>query len=259
MQLITNYNIDAYSKKLTYHGIWFGTLYDHLILCIASLFSTQQNPSVILWTDKKSYPNLMKIQKIFMNYDFQIKLGDDIIEDCQSYQAVTFRSDKWRFEILHKFGGIYFDLDILFLRDISWFANYGKPIVQEGFPEKGVFNSAIAYYPANHNDLRLLLSRVGRDSLGWTKLFEIQKVSSEYEADLIGNSLTDRGWTGLGPGCDSFFSDKGLAPDCFGDSFVYHWHNRWNKSVHEPGTLVNHYWKKFVEENDDIIFQRNLQ
>jgi len=257
MKLIENYDIEAFSDTLKYHGVWFGNVYDHLVLCIASLFTTQKNPEVILWTDKESYPKLIKLQKIFINYDFKIKLGCEFIEDCKSYESVTFRSDKWRFEILQKYGGIYFDLDILFLKDISWFVNYGKPIVQEGFPGENVFNSAIVYYPPNHKELKYILSRIGQVSFGWTKLFEIQRISSDYEADLIENSMTDRGWIGLEPSFDAFFMKKGITPECLGNSYVYHWHNRWSKTVHEPGTLVNYYWKKFVVENKEIDLNIN--
>jgi hypothetical protein len=250
MKLITDFStIKPYTEKLQYHCIWFGSLLDHHILSIASLFQTQANPSVNLWTDKASYQGLSKLASIFLNYDFKIVIGE--FEECESYQSAMFRADKWRLQILYKHGGIYFDLDIVFLKDISWFANYG-PIVHEGYTSEKVFNNAILYFPKEHFGLKHWLDLIGNGSFGWSRIFEIQKISDKFGADMIPNSLTDRGWAGLDPGCDDFFEKPGLPYECMADSFMYHWHNRWNKSVKNEDTLAYYYWKQYVVNNSKI-------
>ena len=247
MKLITNYNsFEPYTGNLVYHCVWFGTHLDHHILSISSLLCTQKNPSVILWTDNSSFKSLKKLIKIFSNYDFTIKIGE--YDECSHYDSIILRADFWRLQILKKWGGIYFDLDIVFLKDISWFVNYG-PIVNEGYSSHKIFNNSIMYFPKNHFGLNYWLEQIGKDSLGWKKTFEIQKISNKFGADMIPNSITDRGWTQLGPSCDDFFDKIGLSPDTLGNSLLYHWHNRWNKSLHKKETLVNFFWKKFVENN----------
>lgn len=249
MKLIKDFNnIMPYKGKLLYHCVWFGSLLDQHILCLASLFSTQNNSSVILWTDNASYNNLSKLNRIFLHYDFTIRIGN--WKENMKYQTIAFRSDKWRLQILQEFGGIYFDLDIVFLKDISWFANYERAIVQEGYAAEKRFNNAIMYFPKGHFGLTHWLNLIGNDFLGWDKTFEIQAVSDDFGADMIPNSVTDRGWTDLGPGCTDFFEKKGLSPDILADSFLYHWHNKWNMSVHNQGTLAKYFWDLFVVQMD---------
>lgn len=252
MKLITDFNnINSYKDKLLYHCVWFGDVLDHHILCLASLFSTQLNPSVILWTDRKSFDSLRSLSKIFIDYDFNIEIGN--FDDNSSYDSMAFRSDKWRLQILRDLGGIYFDLDIVFLRDISWFANYGRPIVHEGYSSEKVFNNAIMFFPKNHSGIKYWLEKIGSGNLGWRNIFEIQKMSDDnFGADMIPNSVTDRGWTELGPSFDDFFDKPGLTYDILSDSFLYHWHNRWNKSIKKRGTLAEFFWNRFVVENGGL-------
>jgi hypothetical protein len=247
MKLIDNFdNIIPYPDELTYHGIWFGKLLDHHILCLASLFKTQVNPSVTLWTDQSSYQSLLPLQKIFENFKFKIEIGE--FNECTNYQLTMFRADKWRLQILQKHGGIYFDMDIVFFKDISWFANYGRPIVHEGYTSEGVFNNAIMYFPKDHPGLAHWLTLIGDGPFSWPRIFEIQKISEDFGADMIPNIVTDLGWTPLGPSCDDFFHKEGLTHAVMKDSFMYHWHNRWTKSVHNENTLVNFYWKQYCDD-----------
>lgn len=256
MKLISNFNnFKPCKEKLLYHCVWFGELLDHHILCLASLFSTQLNSSVILWTDNNSYKSLSKLCRVFINYDFNIKIGN--WNENVGYDTLAFRSDKWRLQILRDFGGIYFDLDIVFLKDISWFTNYGRAIVHEGYTSDMVFNNAIMYFPKNHSGLIYWLSRIGDGHVGWNTVFEIQRMSdNNFEADMIPNSVTDRGWTNLGPSFDDFFDNPELSPDILCESFLYHWHNRWHKSIKKSGTLAEYFWNKFVVQNEELEITR---
>jgi hypothetical protein len=244
MQLITRYDYPEYTEPLDYHCIWFGGLLDHHILCLSSLFATQRNPRVTLWTDAESYPNLTPLRERFVDR-FDIRIGT--FRENAGYGMTVFRSDKWRLQILKEYGGIYFDMDIVFFKDISWFVNYGKPIVHEGYTAEKAFNNAILYYPKSHPGLEYWLQRIGDGFFGWSMILEIQKMSDEnFGADMLPNTVSDRGWGAGGPSCDDFFEKPGLTHECMCDSFLYHWHNRWTKSLHNPGTLVNYYWNKYV-------------
>lgn len=245
MKLITDFKYPPYLDTLPYHCIWFGNLLDHHILSLSSLFATQQNPQVTLWTDNESYDGLTPLLDRFVNCNFTIKVGR--FRESSGYYSNAFRADKWRLQILKEHGGVYFDMDIVFFKDISWFANYGSPIVHEGYTSEQTFNNAILYYPKDHPGLDYWISRVGDDHLGWNKVFEIQKMSDDnFGADMLPNSVSDRAWGAGGPGADEFFEKPGLTHDCMVDSFFYHWHNRWSKSLHTPGTLANMYWNKYV-------------
>jgi hypothetical protein len=219
-------------------------LLDHHILCLASLFSTQVNPEVILWTDAQSYNNLKPLIKIFMAFNFTIKIGN-FPEDTH-YQMIAFRADKWRLEILKLFGGIYFDLDILFLKDISWFANYG-PIVQQGYIEQNAFNNCILFFPKNHFGLIHWLDLIEKHGLNWSTLFTIHQISDKFGADMIPNYITEGGSHGIS--CDDFFDTVGLNPHSLENFIFFHWHNRYHTSVKNQGTVAHFFWKKFVVDN----------
>jgi hypothetical protein len=159
-----------------------------------------------------------------------------------------FRADKWRLQILKEYGGIYFDMDIVFFKDVSWVVNYGSPIVHEGYTAEKTFNNAFLYYPAHHPGLDHWLALIGDGEFNWSMVFDIQKMSDDrFGADMLPNAVSDRGWTPLGPSCDDFFDRVGLTHDCMGDSFFYHWHNRWTRSVQTPGTLAHMYWTQYVK------------
>lgn len=247
MKLVTDFNIPPYLDVLQYHCVWFGDLHDHHILCLASLFATQQNPSVTLWTDEESYSKLAPLLRIFSSYQFAIRIGK--FKENTSYQLVIFRADKWRLQILKQYGGVYFDLDIVFFKDVSWFANYG-PIVQEGFASEKIFNNAIMYYPRQHPGIEYWLSKIGDNTFDWGTVFSVQKMSDDtFGASMLPNSVSDRAWHETNPEFDLFFEPNGMTHEYMGDSFLYHWHNRWSKSVHVPNTLVNFYWNKYVTSN----------
>jgi hypothetical protein len=204
------------------------------------------NPRVTMWTDAESYSKLVPLVDRFSDHRFTLRIG--AFRENSAYQMTMFRADKWRLQILKAYGGIYFDMDIVFFKDVSWVANYGSPIVHEGYATEKVFNNAFLYYPAQHPGLDHWLSMIGEGEFNWGVVFEIQKTSDDrFGADMLPNAVSDRGWTHLGPSYDDFFERPGLTHECMGDSFFYHWHNRWGKSIHTPGTLADMYWKKYVE------------
>lgn len=244
--------------ELFYHCVWFGKYYPHHVLSIGSILATQSNPKVIVWTDNESLEELKKIEEIFCNYKDKVvvKSGIGIIQDCVQYLQITFRSDKWRYEILSKYGGVYFDLDMLFLKDLSWCKSKNICFVQEGFSSEKVFNTALAYYPPNHKDILEINKNFGTNYLGWSELFKYQKYDDNLECVLLDNKLTDIGWCGVNSvGWDSFFDNPFVTEDCMWDSIVFHWHNRYSKQIRD-GTIAGHYWKKFIKSNP-LIDQSN--
>ncbi len=251
------------NEKLDYHCVWFGNLLNHHILSIASLFETQKNPRVYLWTNQESYPKLKKLESIFKNYNFEIKIGN--FQELPSYQSLAFKSDYWRIQILNLMGGFYFDLDVLFLKDMSWVINYGHPIVQEGYMSENTFNNAILYYPAGHFGLAHWLNRLKTFThLSWDSVFNSYNYSNldKFGAKLLPNKVCDNGWIDnplISLSWDDFFEkqdvDVSILIDKLSTSFCYHWHNRYNKTVEKENTTVNYFWKKFVLSNDKITIE----
>ena len=233
------------TSSVLYHCIWFGPFLPHLQLSLASLFHTQHAPTVYLWTDRESYDGLQCLKPLFSESSLDIRIPDFIV-DLDSYYAPSFRSDYWRFCIVWEYGGLYFDLDVLFLKDLSWTSRY--PFVQEGFITENVFNTAIMYFPPQHEDVGYWLAQVREEThLDWKRLFQIQSYAHPYSCFLFPNAFLDYSWTVVSTfSTDDFFQKDLPIETLFAtNSFAYHWHNRYSLSVTNENTLVGKCWNHF--------------
>lgn len=257
----------THDEPILYHCVWFCNHYgvlDHHILSLASLFATQKNPQVKVWTDHASFSEMSKLVTIFEGFPLEVVCGEGILPECRWYQMVYFRADKWRFEILKRHGGIYFDLDVLFLRDLSWCAAANMPFVQHGYTDRDIFNNALMYFPPNHPDVLRWLSFADENTtLNWETVFRIQKISDAYECYYIDNWLTELGWD-LVPAISTnkFWEVNGWTEElekilpAFADSYVYHWHNRWHLAVTE-NSIVGKFFERLVKNNPRIKYAKS--
>ena len=87
------------------------------------------------WREKKFYKKIEKLRKkiIIENSKFKFELFSDeemnksieeyfdkeIIKSYFKLNHYAARSDFWRYLMLHRFGGVYLDIDSLILKDLS--------------------------------------------------------------------------------------------------------------------------------------------
>jgi hypothetical protein len=256
-----------------YHLVWFGTPIDHNILCIASLFATQANPRVTLWTSDSYVIGLReRLCPIFQGKNFAVKVFKSEIEGTlypKETEDKFWTCDDWRLDILYTYGGIYVDMDTLALKDISWVSRY-RAMSRWGLERR--CNSSIASFPKGDSELLKLIHIMGTmgNRKGWHRPvpnFEWDLL--EIDMHCFNVTFFDCGWSGGGVGFDDFFTmplfhektrDGSILGECktlyfteppnaedpFVGSYMYHWHNRWNVSVRNPHALVGQYWKTFV-------------
>lgn len=232
-----------------YHLVWFGDPIDHLILCIASLFQTQANPRVTLWTSDTYVERLHdRLTPLFSDKRFNVDVFRSANEGVlypKEPEDKFWTCDDWRLDILYTHGGIYVDVDTLALKDISWVSRY-RAMSRWGLSEK--CNTSITAFPKGDPELLKLLVHMGTitNRKGWHRSVpNIDWDLMDIDICCFHPRFFDCGWGGNGVGCDAFFTTMPETPDPFNDSFVYHWHNRWNMSVRNPDTLVGQYWKKW--------------
>ncbi len=249
-------------EKLFYHCIWFGKPLYHHILSLASLFQTQANPHVILWTNEESAPLLKStLEPIFSGrHSFEVRVYQPKLEGIV-YEKSPFHpfwtADDWRIEILYEYGGIYVDLDILFLKDMSWMARVRGSY---RWQSTGYFNPAVLIFP-KAKDTFLLLTLARLRELPYRQKWNRYALIWGFDKmDKIDPNLYcfpclwfDANWVVEGPwGVESF--DKFFEPfsgdieTLFPLSVCYHWHNRWDRDVRDPSTAVGKFYKKFVIE-----------
>lgn len=131
--------MDRYNSEIPfyYHVYWFGNLNNKHLLCVNSYLATQNlnKTKLIVWLDCENgynFKNISLIPKhsniIINNYNpnhlskgtpFENKKFINIIDPS----IIKYRSDLARIMILYKYGGLYFDLDLLLFKDLTCFVH----------------------------------------------------------------------------------------------------------------------------------------
>lgn len=253
MKLISNINdidITPIEDIVNYHVVWFGNPLDHHVLCISSLFETQHNPCVTLWTSDTYVSHLRDVLcPMFKDKQFKVEVFRSINEGVlypKEVEDLFWTCDDWRLDILYTYGGIYVDIDTLALKDISWISRY-RGISRWGKDDR--CNSSIVSFSKGDIELLKLFNvmKTIENRKGWHRsvpnfewsLLDIDMYCFDVE-------FFDCGWGGGGVGWDTFFTSIPDTNEPFNWSFMYHWHNHWTLDVRNPNTLIGTYWKKFV-------------
>ena len=127
-------NNHNHNDKLNFHVYWYGLITRKQILCIKSYLVSQNLDTTILyvWLDYKNGYNdknidlIPKHKNIIIKcYDPKISGKDTLLENKWYLELekpfIKYRSDLARILILYKCGGIYYDLDMILLKDLSVF------------------------------------------------------------------------------------------------------------------------------------------
>ena len=237
-----------------FHCFWKGDLSDLHLMSLKSLHETHPESHVILWTldsfQMQGTLSWMKIKKLLKNKIKVIQVTRDHFKEANAEilysrfnllciapekdpnykHQVGYASDVIRFIVLYIYGGVWFDLDILFLRNLNsikikrYVSQWGTAMCGNGALmrlEKGhtliyeLYNKIknVPFYPEttfqieNHLDITILPS-VFFDIL-WRAKEELPKNLQIKDMD------------------DFFNLSEWKMPQ---QLYAYHWHNRWNNS-----------------------------
>ena len=262
---------------LRYHAFWQKGFGRKQAFSIKSLFATQNGvlrhpKSVMLWLESDFEPDTGNVWVQQMR-----RLGVDVRQFNASkeavgtpldgnnivnkkYKSVSLHSDWARLLVLYKHGGLYFDLDTLFLKDVRPLVrNYGD-FAYRWVSRPGRINNAFLHMKKGGATIKELLKRAANERKatglhGFTGFMTQTKPST---LKLVPDSLIDFCWRDqvlcphfnfgwlfrpLEPGSKQALTAKrGLAK-----SFVYHWHNCWQDTI-EPGSMFETMEKRFDEQ-----------
>mgnify|MGYP001377350345 FL=1 len=229
-----------------FHCFWKGPISDLHLMCLESLKETHPNCTVLFWT-----PNLLEVQgssswiKIKRLFKDKISLQEVTYEHFKEanipilfsqYALLTqfqiqdgykhnlaYASDIIRFVVLYLYGGIWFDMDILFLRNFDSM-KLKRFVSQWGTDPCG--NAAILKLEKGH-DLIQKLKNYPKPFYPTTSF----KLENDIDLTIIPSTFFDIHWqtpTDLinFKTWDEFFQQKELnLPK---EIYAYHWHNRWD-------------------------------
>ena len=116
-------------EKIIFHVYWYGKINRNQVCCINSYLATQNLEKTELWVwldcdtiklSKNSIPRNKNI--IVKEYNPNIESKNTPLENntlLNQNKYLKFRSDLARIIFLYKYGGVYYDLDMILLKDFK--------------------------------------------------------------------------------------------------------------------------------------------
>ena len=251
---IKDENYEYPSEKVKFH-IYSEIKNEKELLCVQSYLATQnlQKTELIIWSDYNIEDNeLIQPYKDFITlkvYDPVVEAEDTLLEnnpklllrDAKYY----LQSDLARILLLHKYGGVWVDMDVVFLRDF-------KPILDQeymymwgsetDFERNGACATVLAMHKNSdfsHEMVRqLLITDPVYNSERWGKTM-FAPLYKRYKYNVFPSSFFNIEWCinskykGKADHIEKqwFYEKLDNQDHLFLDSFSWHWHNSSKKGI----------------------------
>lgn len=243
----------TYDKTVIFHCYWNGNLNEkHLYSILSCYYFNVHNHKhkIILWLEK-NIPNQynIEIEKYAELKNFSLKDEVSNTEFLQEYNfpfsKITYYSDFARILLLYNYGGCWFDLDCFFLRSFDpIFYNFSNEICLYQWATQKYPNNAIFISLERRSDkMKVNIEFIINLNKGWG----FQEANLTFDKPLnflvLPCSWFDGSWikNPYNIRVDDFFENTTKIynfNNFFKGSFCYHWHNRWNKPIHE-NSIIN--------------------
>lgn len=270
-------DVDRYEPPLLFHAYWTGPLNARTLVSLQSnyVLNLHDRPQrqQILWLQgdwRSTDPALLQQARRIAH----LREFDSTAESCgtlfesvpppDSQEQPKFWSDHVRYMLLLRYGGVWFDLDVMWLRPVdALLVTYGSDILvyrweYQPFPNGAFFVSLQANSPRLAHIIYHLLRR-GR---GWG--FEEAQLTYDLPLDLLvlPCSWFDAAWM-ANPSeisVNLFHTSRPLTcrqegrctPQNFlPGAFAFHWHNRWNQPW-QNGSAFGDLADRFATETERL-------
>ena len=261
-----------------FHVYWRGEISDKHIFTVKSILATQKVKKIYFWIEDKNRSYLSKGFGKLMQFSKYIEIkvfdrsvikqleGDPkIIDKICSYfdmalfDDVRYRADIFRIVILSIYGGVYSDLDMFLLRDLSeiklnrWCSKW------EIFP-KG--DSAILKLEKNHKLFETIVKNSPNNKRCFWVFDAMDFKNDNLEVTSLPSNFFDVSWINKNYQGDNFILEdfhsfwkktdyKPTMKNFLRGCFAYHWHNHW-----EVPELRNSIAGSLNDDLDKIILQK---
>ncbi|QIU96552.1 glycosyltransferase [Bacteroides faecium] len=248
------------TEKIIFHTYWHGDFGLKQSFSIKSFLCTQdlRNTELWLWLDASNgYSQLLENKYLLelkdkikiLPWNIEEEIFDTPFQNIKSFllkdKPLPARGDDFRIIALYKFGGVYFDLDIMFLKDFSSLLR-GHEFVY-AWEYQPYANSAVIYLRKNSFLTIYLMKKMmkRKEAMPWVlfdykdnKLANLRNYPCTYFDPLWGGYSEDMPFDNFDYFFKRFDSDFVRDPriksykDFFPAAFTYHWHNRWDMEEH---------------------------
>jgi len=249
---VANKLTGEYDKSVIFHCYWNGNLNEKHLYSILSCYYfnvLNRKHKIILWLENNTPNNINEeISKYCEIKQFSLedeKNNTNFIENNVYYnKQLSFYSDVVRYLILYNYGGCWFDLDCLILRNFDpIFKNYEKEVCvyqwgTDNHPNGAIFISLEPKSIKMKNNINFIINR----NRGWG----FQEARLEYNLPLdmlvLPCSWFDAGWmkNSYDIGFNNIFLNsekKYNLENFFEGAFCFHWHNKWNVKIEENSIM----------------------
>lgn len=244
-----------YDTPVIFHCFWRGEISEKHLLSIESCYRTNcagTKNTIYFWTEKISDPHnylpLMSPYCIVRSFDIHEEIKNTFMHDWMLYpdfvQNTILYSDFVRLVMLYKYGGVWFDLDNLFLRSMApLFANYQQHIcLYQWENQKNPNNAIIVCLNPKNAEMEYILNVLYQHRAIYippiyscsydVPLPVLVLPCSWFDADWIDNPFHME-WDDFFKGTTSSYS----LDSFHSGAFTYHWHNRWNAPIEENSPI----------------------
>ncbi len=278
----TYWNTYNSANPLFFHVYWYGKITRKQLLCIKSYLATQNlnKTKLIVWLDYKNGYNENNINIIPKHINIIIKkfIPDKLAKgtlfegkhyiNLEDINLIKYRSDLARVLFLYHYGGLYYDLDLILIKDLAPFLHLEFCYQWSNIIGRG--NNALLSLHKGSNICINLFNK-------YIKYIEIEKkqfgldynrVIFDYELNLLQlpSSIFDPVWILLDGktksnysklnNFDNFFKETNekitKITDFFQNKvFAYHWHSRYSYKIED-----NSYFNKLERIIDNILYNK---
>ena len=246
-------------NKIIFHCYWYGTFGRKQALSIKSLLATQKSYRYEIWlwldeeapeanTNGKDNPYINQICEHVNIKSYSPDLAKSVLIfrkipkafNQQKYLAA--RSDSFRIWALYEYGGCYFDLDVMFLRDMGNLF-MGSEFVY-AWEKQAYANSAIIFMRKGSYTCKYTAKKFALMHRAQPWIIFRYSNRKLHDLKLYPCSLFDPLWYHDGEkyifhDFEGFFRSNAVISNgtitspvaIFPYSYCYHWHNLWDAEV----------------------------
>lgn len=250
---------DTYEENVIFYLYWIGENINYKHSVVVKSFLATQNLKyykLVIYGDVslEKNPIFQEFENFKDNIEFRIfdvyeESKNTILEKSPYLQYIknhtlnaALESDFFRLLILYKYGGVYCDFDILFLRDLAPLLKYEFVYKWQNYSIGDLLNGAVMRLFKNSEISTQMIEKMYKtppsiSSLCWASNIYTSVAYDNKDLIVFPASFFNTEWQLNIP--IEGFSLYEYSDSLYDGAFTWHWHNRWNYPIIQNSKFDN--------------------